>query len=113
MEKGIENLKNALTTLIKVGEQIDAATSDDGKISLWEGTQIGFKAIGFVKVFKNAKEIKAEYLDLDSNEKQELISFVTEELDISNDVLEEKIEQIFSILIQLNELIKELTPKGK
>ena len=111
METGIEKIKEALNTCIEVGTKIDQALVDDGKISIVEGIGIGIKALKFIQVAKNIKEIKAEFFDLDENEKTELKLFVAAKLELSNKEAEMWIEKAFDTLLEIygfffNESIK-------
>ena len=48
----MENLKQALTTLINITEKTDEALID-GKINIAEGVSIAMSAIGLIKLIKN------------------------------------------------------------
>jgi len=101
MEQGIEKIKNALSVVIETAEKVDQALADDGKISLFEGVGIAIKAVKFIGVVKDAEELQTEFMDMDDDEKQELINYVADELELTNEETEEKIEAIFSALITL------------
>ena len=96
MEKlGIENLKKAAKTVIKLSESIEKA-ADDGKVTLAEALGVGVSNFaGIVGVFKNGKEIAREFKDLSQAERDELISYVKQEFDLENDNIEEIVEQAF------------------
>ena len=98
---GIENIKEALLPCINLGEAISKAFEDDGKITTWEGIMMLPKLIPLVKEASDVKEIIAEFKDLDEDELEELKLFVQVELDIADDVLEEKIEKGWNILVSL------------
>lgn len=110
MEKlGIEKLKMALIAAIKLGEKIENKYADDGKISLGEALSVGAGSFGdVVKVIKAGKQIKAEYLDLDDNERDELTALIKEELDLANDRVENIVEKAVDFLISLEELIESM-----
>ena len=106
MKLGIENLKKAVIAAINLAEKIEKNYSDDGKISFVEALGIGASSFGDVlKVIRSGKQIKAEFLDLDSEEKTELINLVHNELDLENDKLEIIIEKSIDFLVGLEELI--------
>ncbi len=97
----MEKLKNALQTVINVAE-ITTEALDDGKISVIEGVNIAFAAVGFVGVIKTIPEIVAEYKALSDDQKTELVDWFAEEFDIDNDNVEEIIETVFEALLNLN-----------
>ena len=104
---GIDNLKKAIVAVINLGEKIEKNLSDDGKISLAEALGIGTSSFGdVVKIIKSGHEIKDEFLDLDDQEREELIDIVKEELDLENDKIENIIEKSVEFLVQLEELIQ-------
>jgi len=97
----MENLKKALSTLMSITEKTDSALADDGKISITEGVGIAMSAIGLVKVVKNAKTIKQDYLGLSDDDRTDLAAWFVAEFDIMNDNAEQIVESIFSALLQL------------
>lgn len=104
---GIENLKTGIIGAIKLAESIDEKYSNDGKITLLEALSTGVGSFGdIVKIVKSGSEIKDEFLDLDELEKAELIELVETELDLSNDKVENIVEQSIEFLCQLDLLIK-------
>ena len=104
---GIEKIKNALISSITLGEKIEKNLSDDGKLSWAEALSIGVSSVGdIVKIAQSAKEIKAEFLDLDESEKQEIKEIISNELDLENDKLENIIEKAFDFLNALDSLIR-------
>ena len=99
----MEKLKKALLTVIETGEtSVDAL--EDGKISLDEGVAITWKAVGFIKIIRNIKVIIAEYKALTVDQKVELSAWFTLEFDIANDAAEKIVEDIFNILLNLNDV---------
>ena len=96
-EFGIDNLKDICLTLVQVGIKIEDATDPDSprgkKIALTEGVALLVflvpKAISYAG---DAAKIKDEFLDLDSDELDELIVYVAEKLDLKNDEVEALIE---------------------
>ena len=95
-------LKNALSTLINVGEKFDDA-EQDGKISIGEGIGIAVSAIGLIKVFKQGAEIKAAFLALTAAEKTDLVTWFKAEFQLHEAGLETIIETIFAGIIQLSD----------
>lgn len=106
---GIENLKKTLIAAINLAERIDKNYADDGKISFIEVLGIGAASFGdILRVIKNGSEIKKEFLDLDDNEKAELIQLVKDELDLNNDKVEGIVEKALEFLVSLEGLINSI-----
>lgn len=102
---GIENLKGAAIALINTGEKIDVAL-EDGKVSGMEAINISITSIpALYNVAKNGKQIKAEFNDLDDDERAELKADVAAELDLRNDYVEAKIEKGFNLGVALEEFL--------
>ena len=90
---GIEKLKEACLLVINLAEGFESKL-EDGKLTVWEALGIaGKNAKDVLNVIRNAKGIKAEFLDLDDQEKEELIAYIKSELDLENDKLEEIVEK--------------------
>lgn len=102
---GIENLKEACITLINTGEKIDQAL-EDGKVSGMEAISISVTSVpGIFNIVKQGKVIKAEFKDLDDDERSELKAAIASELDLQNDYVEAKIEKGFNVAIALGEFL--------
>ena len=102
---GIENLKVALVAAISLGEKIEGKL-DDGKLTGAEALSIAVGSFGsIVKVVKSAKQIKAEYLDLDEQETKELGQLIKDELELENENIEVAIEKAIDFLYALDEMI--------
>ena len=110
MEKGIEKIKKALGSVIKVAEKYDEA-KEDNKVTAWEWAGIGFSAVGLIGAVKDRKEILDEYKDLDDAERDELHTYFVEEFDIRNDEVEAKIEKGFEFLLKIEEAIHDFLNK--
>ena len=96
----MENLKQALTTLINVAEKTDDALID-GKISIVEGVSIAMSAIGLIKVIKNIKPLFEEYQILTDEELSQLSIWFAQEFDMQNENTEQIIEMIFAAILSL------------
>ena len=105
----MEKLKTALSTVMNVTEKTDSALADDGKISISEGVSIAMSAIGLVKVVKDAKLIKEEFLALSTDERTGLIAWFATEFDLVNDNVEEIVESVFSALVQLGAVFETIS----
>ena len=102
---GIESIKDALKTLIKVGTTVEGAL-EDKKINFFEAIAIAKNSIGLWGVIKDFSNIKEEFLDLDGDEKQELIEYFADELDLANDKVELIIEQCFDFVINASAFLE-------
>jgi len=103
---GIENLKIAAEAAINFGMKIEKNLVDDGKISVAEALGIGAGSFGdIVKVIKSGTQIKAEFIDLDDDEREELIDYIEEKFDLENDKVEKVIEKSIEMLVGLDSLI--------
>lgn len=107
MEKlGIEKLKTVIVLLIAFGNKIEDALQDDGKINFFESLQIG---IGLApQVFQaanSAPDIKREILDLSENEKDDLLNYAIDKLDLKNEGVEYALERGLMFLDALNDFI--------
>jgi len=102
---GIEKLKEAATEITRFGERIEDITKD-GKVTIAEGFSVAVAtAPGAFSLIQDAKEIKAEYLDLDDAERDELVDHVVSELDLEADNIEAIAEAGFDVLLSLDALI--------
>jgi len=96
----MENLKQALATLINITEKTDEALLD-GKINIAEGVSIAMSAIGLIKVIKNIKPLFAEYQSLTDEELSLLSIWFAQEFDMQNQNTEQIIEMIFTAILSL------------
>jgi len=101
---GIENLKDVARDLAKFGMKVEDAL-EDKKLSFAEAISLGvFAAPKAIEHAGNAADIKAEFLDLDTDEVDELVAYVSDELDLANDKVEKVIECGFEWLAATNDL---------
>jgi hypothetical protein len=106
----MENLKEALKTVIETGEAT-VESLEDGKISIGEGVSITWKAIGFIKVVQNFPVIKEEFTSLTEEQKEDLVLWFNEEFDIVNEDAEAVVELIFTIIINLGSVFTSVSKK--
>ena len=96
-EFGIDKLKDICLTLTQVAIKIEEATDPDSpkgeKIALTEGVALLVflvpKAISYAG---DVGQIKDEFMDLDSEELDELKTYIAEKLDLENDKIEALVE---------------------
>lgn len=104
---GIENLKLVAKAGVDLGEKI-ATVFEDSKISLTEA--FGFFPIlmGIPDILKKKEEIKSEWKDLDSVEREEIKAYVAAELSLPNNpALERKIEKGISLILDIMDFASE------
>jgi len=104
----MENLKQALITLINITEKTDKALID-GKINIAEGVSIAMSAIGLINVVKNIKPLFEEYQVLSDEELSNLSIWFAQEFDLENDNVEQVIEMIFTAVLSLGVAFDNLT----
>lgn len=105
---GIVNITKAVVAAINLAEKIDSKL-DDGKLSLMEALGVGISSFAdIVKVIRSGAQLKAEYKDLDPEERETLIKIVRNEFDLKNDRVEDVIEKAFEFLVNLDYLIASL-----
>ncbi len=102
---GIEEIKKAVKEVIDIGMAVVKA-ADDGKINFAEGFGIAWELKDLYKIYNNFPQIKAEFEDLGSEDRAELLAFVAEEFELENDKSEQIIEKSFAMLLSIIELVK-------
>jgi len=103
---GIDNLKVAVVAAVNLAEKIEKNYIDDNKISFIEALGIGAGSFTDVlKVIRSGSQIKNEFMDLDSAEKETLMSLIRTELDLENDKVEHIVETALEFLLKLEDLI--------
>ena len=104
---GIENLKLVAKAGVDLGEKI-ATVFEDNKITLTEA--FGFLPVlmNIPDVLKKKAEIKAEWADLDTAEREEIKAYVAAELSLPNTpALERKIEKGISLVLDIMDFTSE------
>ena len=94
---GIEVLKSDLITVAKVINKVDAALVDK-KITLAEWAGLAVETPKLFKIAKTYTQAKEELKDLTALEVKELADAFAVEFDLANDVAEEKVEQIITVI---------------
>lgn len=102
---GIETIKQAAKVAIKFGQKLDDAL-EDNKVTWGEALGMLFGvAPDALAMVPQIGQIKQEYLDLDNQEREELVDYVVEELDLESDRAEEIAEAAFDALVSLEALV--------
>ena len=118
---GIETLKKVCLTLTEFGIRLEEALSPDSqkgsKLSLGEAISLGVfiapRAIGHAG---EVREIRDEFMDLNSDELDELVVYISDKLDLENDKVEALIEASFDWLDSTNDLrlaVKDILKKDE
>ena len=101
---GIKNLKYLIALPVELGNIADSIGSESINWRRWfKLVDILGPAVDLLKV--DWSMVKKEYEDLDEAEQAEIKEFVAEKFDIHNDKLEAVIEESFSMLFSIGELI--------
>ena len=109
---GIEALKSAGVDLVKFGMKLEEATSAEGpggkKITLPEGVGLAIFAVPkALEHINNRAEIRAQLKDLSTDERQEWVDYIMEELDLLNDRVEALTEKVLIALDAIADVIDE------
>ena len=94
---GIDVLKGDLLVIAKIINKVDGALVDD-KISWAEWTGLAIETPKLFKIAKSYKEAVEELKDLTGAEITELSEAFAAEFDLANDVAEQRVEQVLSVV---------------
>lgn len=106
-QQGIKELSEAIIFGISMGEALDLSLAD-GKIDL---ADLGILMGPFMKApdaIEGIGKVKDEIKDLDAAEMEQIKQMVKDELDLSDDKLEEKIEAAVDFLGAIHEFVGKL-----
>ncbi len=103
-EYGIDKIKDLADDLIDFGEGLDKRLAD-GKFTLAEKITLTPKLIAVATNFKDRKIIWLQFKDIDEQERQELIDYVANKLDLENDQAELMAEAIWGVIISFSLII--------
>lgn len=101
MSVGIEKLKSGLLLAITSGETMEKVL-EDGKVDFGEWFEIAKSFKGIIGVVRSFPDMKEEFFDLDAAEKQDLVDYVKEELDLVNDDVEIIIESVLAFVSSMS-----------
>lgn len=108
---GIEDIKKGVTAVVGLGIAFDKSFAD-GKFQFTDALNFVAPAQNMPTSADALKNIKDQFLDLDSEEREEVIAFVREELDLRNDNLEEQIEDSFDLSLRIYGYVTKYFVKG-
>ena len=94
---GIDVLKGDLLVIAKIINKVDGALVDD-KISWAEWTGLAIETPKLFKIAKSYKEAVEELKDVTGAEITELSEAFAAEFDLANDVAEQRVEQVLSVV---------------
>ena len=97
---GIEKLKQDLITVAGIINKVDAALVDK-KITLVEWMGLAAETPRIFKIAKSYSVAKEEFQDLTEVEIKELADAFAAKFDLTNDVAEQKVEQILSVVASI------------
>lgn len=100
---GIENLKNGVSVIIKLGEAADTSLAD-GKFQVSELFNFLQPLMQVPGIIENKDKVLAELKNLDDAEMQQISATVKSELQLSNPNTEKIVEAAVDTLIQLARL---------
>lgn len=105
---GIETIKKVLAVLIEAGNVLDKVKATPGPITgklafMLELTDELFALTGF-----STAAFVQEVKDLDGAEKESLLAFLKEKLDLADDAVEAKVESGLALLVKLEGVIEEI-----
>jgi hypothetical protein len=103
MSLGTTNLKKVLLFAIKLSEKVDEVTVDGFQWS--DAVALFPNLVEAIGVVKSAKDAYAEFLDLDEEEKDDVLAYVRDEFDIADDKLEDVVETALLVVSNVAELI--------
>lgn len=99
---GIDEIQNALETVVVIYDDLKKAYDDDQKLTLTEiGLTLLKRAGKAWRVFSHIKDIGIEFLDLDAAERKALTDHFARKFELENKVAEQKIEAIFNLCLYL------------
>lgn len=104
---GIDGIVTVMDTILDVGMDI-AKAMDDKKLSLPETIALSKHIPGAIGAVKAAPDLPAELLDLDNEEREQIIAHFAEKFDLPNDEVEKRVERLFRVAVNLSVEIAEV-----
>lgn len=98
---GIEETLEVLDAGISLGNAVDTALADDGKVT-WTEYGLFLPVITKLpKAISGIADVPKELTDLDESEQEQVKQFIADKLDLGNDAAEAKIEAVFAGVMEL------------
>lgn len=117
---GIETLKEVAIWNVNLIEEIYALVEKakekkkrGRKISGWAATKFIDDLVNGIMLGAKYEEIALEWLDLDEEEKKQLVNLVRKELDIEHAFAEEVAERLFYLLLEIGDTMTFIFSKKK
>lgn len=102
---GLKETKELVSFGISVGHAIDLSL-EDGKIGLDDAIHFYKAVLAAGDAFKDVKMVPKELGDMDAAERSELLSYVQENFDVSNDKLEAVVEGALGLALQVYNFVE-------
>jgi hypothetical protein len=112
MALGIENLKKALGLVLHVVDKVDEVTRD-GWQTLKDSLALLPLLVDVPGIVRNGKLTWEEFTDLDDTEREELLVFAKEELDLEDEKVEAVVEAAFDVLDAVGDLVDKIKDAKK
>jgi hypothetical protein len=101
---GIKETKDVLKFAISLGEAIDLSLAD-GKFGIEDLGNMIAPMVSAGEAFAGIDQVKAELSDLDQAERDELVQYAKDELQLSNEGLEQKIEAALKMAADIHKFV--------
>jgi hypothetical protein len=108
-EFGTEAIKKFFGTVIDLGMGFEDAYADDNKVKLQEAFSVlAGEALDILDIVRNIGQLKSELKEWDPTEREEVLQFVMEKLDLDNEKAEKVVERLLKIANEIAGLIGDL-----
>lgn len=107
----VQEIKDVVGLAIGVAELVDSAADGVSLNDIFAVVGVLKKVKPAVDAIKSGKLVD-EYAALDASAKSELVAWFGSELDIKDDQVEAVIDQVWAVVLDLNDLVGLLKPKA-
>lgn len=111
MKHGIEETKDLVKALLSMASATAAAKANDGKINLQDMALLVMPMTSLPAALTGLDQVPSELMDLDAEEKVELLEFAKKEFDLPSDDVEKLVERALTIGLGLFELVRDMLKK--
>ncbi len=106
---GTEMIKKLFGTMIDLGMGFEDAYANDNKVKLQEALGIlAGEALDILDIVRNIGQLKSELKEWDPTEREEVLQFVMDRLDLDSDKAEKVVERLLRIANEIAGLIGDL-----
>lgn len=110
-------INEAMEKMFSVINAVRQAKSEDSpggeKITIPETIGLAIKGIGLIPVITSFDQLKEDWISRDDEKKQQWIDTFAENFDLKNDEVEEQIERLVKALLDLEDVIVNLSQPDK